>query len=56
LHALFVLTVYFLPFLLIAVAAKWWMRRKVTLSEMRAEGRGNRARFLFGMWRQEDHE
>jgi hypothetical protein len=56
-HPLLTLALYLLPFLMIAVAARVWMRRKgVGMAEVRAEGdpnRGGRTRFLLGSWRRE---
>ena len=46
--------------LLIGIAAKLWIRRKVvTLSDVQAEGdpkREGRSRFLLGIWRHEGRE
>jgi len=54
--AFITLAVYLLPFLIIAVVAKRWMKRQATLCDVRAEGRPNRARFLLGLWRRDDQD
>jgi hypothetical protein len=56
-EALLTLAVYLVPFLVIGIAARRWMRRKgVGLSDVHAEGSPNRARarFLLGIWRRDD--
>jgi hypothetical protein len=55
--ALVTLAIYFVPFLIIAIAVKRWMARKgVTLSDVQEKGsaRRGRARFFLGIWRRED--
>ena len=55
--ALLTLAIYLVPFLVIAVAAKLWMRRKgVGLQDVHAEGspERTRARFLLGIWRRDE--
>ena len=55
--ALLTLAIYLVPFLVIAVAAKRWMRRKgVGLQDVHAEGspERTRARFLLGIWRRDE--
>lgn len=54
---LLILAIYLVPFLLIGVAARRWMRRKgVGLQDVHAEGspERTRARFLLGIWRRDD--
>ena len=51
------LAIYLAPFLLLAIAVRFWMRRKgVGLAETRSEGgaRHHPARFLLGVWRKDD--
>ena len=57
-RAFLTLVIYVAPFLAIGIAAKVWMRRKVALSDVRAEGnpKRGRARFLLGIWRSEGRE
>ena len=62
LHALLVLAIYLVPFLLLGFLAKRWLgrwseRRGVDLVEYRADQgphRGERRAFLLGFWRKED--
>ena len=62
LHALLVLAIYLVPFLLLGFLAKRWLgrwseRRGVDLVEYRADqgaNRGERRAFLLGFWRKED--
>jgi hypothetical protein len=55
-HPLLTLAIYILPFVAIVIAARLWMRRKVSLSEVQSAGDPNRerARFLLGVWRRDD--
>ncbi len=54
-HPLLTLAIYITPFVVIAVAAKLWMQRKVKLSDVQSEGdpQRERARFLLGIWRRD---
>ena len=55
--ALLILAIYLAPFLVIAVVARQWMRRKgVGLQDVHAEGspERTRARFLLGIWRRDE--
>jgi hypothetical protein len=53
--ALLRLAIYVVPFIAAAIAARLWMRRRVSLSEVQAEGdpKRSRSRFLLGIWRRE---
>lgn len=56
-NAVLTLSLYVAPFLILAIAARWWIaRRGVSLSDVRAEGTPDRARsrFLLGIWRRDD--
>jgi hypothetical protein len=56
-NALLTLSIYLVPFLIIGIAAKWWIaRRAIDLAHVRAEGdpHRKRSRFLLGIWRHED--
>ena len=56
--ALLTFAIYIAPFLAMVIAARLWMRRRVSLSEVQAEGdpQRGRSRFLLGIWRREDRE
>lgn len=56
--ALLIFAIYITPFFVIAIAVRSWMRRKVSLSDVQAEGDPNRgrARFLYGFWRRQDRD
>ena len=56
-HPLLILAIYLVPFLLLGIAVRRWMRRKgVGLSDVHAEGspERTRARFLLGVWRRDE--
>lgn len=56
--ALLIFAIYIAPFIIIVIAVRLWMRRKVTLSDVQAEGDPNRerSRFLYGFWRRQDRD
>ena len=52
-HAVFVLVIYLMPFLVLGVIVKRWMDRKgIGIADVHAEGDPNRKspRFLLGFW------
>ena len=53
---LLILAIYIAPFIVLVIVARWWMKRKVNLSDVQAEGDPDRSRsrFLLGIWRRED--
>jgi hypothetical protein len=53
---LLTLAIYLAPFVAIVIATRMWMRRKVGLSDVQAEGdpQRRRSRFLLGTWRRDD--
>jgi hypothetical protein len=55
-NPLLTLAIYILPFVAIVIAARLWMRRKVSLSEVQSAGdpKRERSRFLLGVWRRDD--
>jgi hypothetical protein len=59
-RALLIVAVYLIPFLLIGLSTRIWMKRKgIELSDVQAEGdphRKRRPRFLLGIWRDEGRE
>jgi hypothetical protein len=55
-HPLLTLAAYLIPFVIIGIAAKRWMKQHgVNLAVVRAEGdpERKRSRFLLGIWRHE---
>jgi uncharacterized membrane protein YczE len=57
-EALLRFAIYVVPFVILAIGVRLWMKRRVGLSEVQAEGdpRRSRSRFLLGIWRREDRE
>jgi len=58
-QALATIGIYLVPFLLIGIAARRWMRRHdVGREDLRAEGAPDRrrSRFLLGVWRDDERE
>ena len=59
-RALLTVAVYLIPFLVIGMSAKIWVKHKgIELSDVQAEGdahRKRRPRFLLGIWRDEGRE
>jgi hypothetical protein len=59
-RALLIVAVYLIPFLLIGLSARIWMKCKgIELSDVQAESdphRKRRPRFLLGIWRDEGRE
>lgn len=58
-HALATLGIYLVPFLLIGIAARRWIRRNdVGPEDLRAEGAPDRkrSRFLLGVWRGDERD
>lgn len=56
--ALLTLALYIVPFLIIVIALRVWMKRKVSLSDTQAEGdpERERSRFFLGIWRRDDRD
>ena len=56
--ALTTFAIYIAPFIVIVIGARLWMRRRVGLSDVQAEGDPNRerSRFLLGLWRRENRD
>lgn len=56
--ALLIFAIYIVPFILIAIGVRSWMRRQATLSDVQAEGDPNRerSRFLYGFWRRQSRD
>jgi hypothetical protein len=57
-EALLRFAIYIVPFVVIAIAVRLWMTRRVSLSDVQAEGdpKRSRSRFLLGIWRRENRE
>ena len=53
---LLTLAIYLAPFVAIVIATRTWMKRKIGLSDVQAEGdpQRGRSRFLLGIWRRDD--
>jgi hypothetical protein len=56
--ALLILAIYIAPFIVIVIGVRLWMRRRVSLSDVQAEGdpKRGRSRFLYGFWRRQDRD
>jgi hypothetical protein len=57
-EALLRFAIYIVPFVVIAIGVRLWMKRRVSLSDVQAEGdpKRRRSRFLLGIWRRENRE
>jgi hypothetical protein len=57
-EALLRFAIYVAPFLMIGIGLRRWMKRRVSLLDVQAEGdpSRSRSRFLLGIWRREDRE
>ena len=56
--ALLIFAIYIAPFIAIAIGVRLWMRQRVSLSDVQAEGdpKRERSRFLLGFWRRENRD
>jgi hypothetical protein len=57
-EALLRFAIYIVPFVVIAIGVRLWMTRRVSLSDVQAEGdpKRSRSRVLLGIWRRENRE
>jgi hypothetical protein len=57
-EALLRFAIYVVPFVMIGIGMRVWMKRRVSLSDVQAEGDPgrSRSRFLLGIWRRDDPE
>jgi hypothetical protein len=57
-EALLTFAIYVAPFVVLAIGMRIWMKRRVSLSDVQAEGDPSRrrSRFLLGIWRRENRE